>query len=728
MANESMFEGVSIFDAAANENAGIRDRALGVAQLGRGRVGVYGSALAGGMVTRGLASMAGMKTNEEQKAETITNIMSETQNLDRSDPNSIKLIAQKFIAAGYPEIGQKFYMRARTIEQENKTYNLEERKVDIQKQRLTLEEKVAADQSKQAWKNIGLSELQINNNMYKFEKGLEFDQSKFNYQQKQDSILNELANERMTIEQARLALSQNANAFTQAQVGVENTQWQQAYDLENYIKKAQVSQGWKRLSLDADQYKHMVFMDKAGLDLNTAKFAFEKANTAVINAISQGSLDIEKGRLILQQSSLAFDKHRAGVTDNQWLEEFELNKLLANADVKYKEAQTESVKLSNEYYPKARELEEALTQSQIAANTTKVVDDRLWIKDADGNSWHEATTADGKLLSDYDTAKEFGISADTKRILDAVWKEYQALYYTGGSLTENAKWGVPEHLSYDAVTNPKGMHKYPTFQDFAKMSVENGGHGGQIKVVAALEAAYGGEGTYVQHLRDTAVIDRKPNQIIRTDDSGESFLTEFSIDDLSQTYNISTDMLGQTAVFPKGENLDKDSNAQIIAELEAIRGAFAPDSVEYQAGTTRINEFISGFTTPKDVMTPSDAAVVSAAGGQMVEDTQAQVIASIPEALVPKTQVQEKAFENRTNEAVRMTGISREDGEWKQVGRVMPAKQNSAEYKKGTDGNWYRWSAKSTETLGLGKIISGVSGAMDTALEGVISNVASIYK
>jgi hypothetical protein len=28
MADESMFEGVSIFDAAANENTGIRDRAL----------------------------------------------------------------------------------------------------------------------------------------------------------------------------------------------------------------------------------------------------------------------------------------------------------------------------------------------------------------------------------------------------------------------------------------------------------------------------------------------------------------------------------------------------------------------------------------------------------------------------------------------------------------------------------------------------------------------------
>ena len=726
---ESMFEGVSLFDAAANENAGIRDRALGVAQLGRGRVGVYGSALAGGMVTRGLASMEGMKTNEERKAETITSIMSETQNLDRSDPNSIKLIAQKFIAAGYPEIGQKFYMRARTIEQENKTYNLEERRVENLESRLTFDEQVAADQSKQAWKSIGLSELQINNNMYKFEKGLEFDQSKFNYQQKQDGILNELANERMTLAQAELALKENANAFTQTQVGVENTQWQQAYDLENYVKKAQISQGWKRLSLDDKQYQHMVFIDKAGLDLNKAKFAFEKANTEVINAISQGSLDIEKGRLILQQSSLAFDKHRAGVTDKQWLKEFELNKLLANADVKYKEAQTAAVQLSNEYYPKAREMEEALTQSQIAANTTKVVDDRLWIKDADSNSWHEATTADGKLLSDYETAKGFGITADTKRIIDAVWKEYQQKYYTGGSLTEDAQWGVPENLAYDEVTNPNGLKTVPTFQDFAKMSVENGGHGGQVKVVAALQAAYGGEGTYVQHLRDTAVIDRKPNQIIRTDDSGEPFLTEFSVDDLSQTYNISTDILGQTAVFPKGENLDKDSNAQIIAELEAIRGAYPPDSIEYQAGTTRINEFISGFTTPKDVMTPSDAPVVAAAGGQMVEDTQAQVIASVPEALVPETQAQENALEKRTNEAVRMTGISKEDGEWKPVPKVHPKDQNNARFKKGTDGNWYEWSTKTQQdTSVLGETIGAVSGTMDTALEEIMSGVTSLYK
>ena len=294
----------------------------------------------------------------------------------------------------------------------------------------------------------------------------------------------------------------------------------------------------------------------------------------------------------------------------------------------------------------------------------------------------------------------------------------------------SAYFSAPHGVSsYDELTNPKGLHKYPTFQEFAKMSVENGGHGGQLKVVAALEAAYGGEGTYVQHLRDTAVIDRKPNQIIRTDDSGEPFLTEFSVDDLSQTYNISTDILGQTAVFPKGENLDKDSNAQIIAELEAIRGAYPPDSVEYQAGTTRINEFISGFTTPKDVMTPSDASVIQGPGGQMVEDTQAQVIASLPEALVPETQAQEKALENRTNEAVRMTGISKEDGEWKPVPKVHPKDQNNARFKKGTDGNWYEWSTKTQQdTSVLGETIGAVSGTMDTALEESMSGVTSLYK
>ena len=46
---ESMFgEGANIFDVASSENTNIRDRALDVAQLARGRVGVYANTLAGG--------------------------------------------------------------------------------------------------------------------------------------------------------------------------------------------------------------------------------------------------------------------------------------------------------------------------------------------------------------------------------------------------------------------------------------------------------------------------------------------------------------------------------------------------------------------------------------------------------------------------------------------------------------------------------------------------------
>ena len=115
---DSMFEGVSIFDAAANENTGIRDRALNVAQLGRGRVGVYGSALAGGMVTRGLAGMAGMKTQEEEKAETISSILQETKGLDRNDPKNLLVLAQKFANAGMPEVAQRFYQKSRDLTKE----------------------------------------------------------------------------------------------------------------------------------------------------------------------------------------------------------------------------------------------------------------------------------------------------------------------------------------------------------------------------------------------------------------------------------------------------------------------------------------------------------------------------------------------------------------------------------------------------------------------------------
>ena len=114
---DSMFgQGVNLFDIASGENADIRDRAKEVASLSRGRVGVYANTLAGGMVTSGLARMAGLKTPEEEKAEIISDIMQESVNLDPNDPKSLYILSDKFIAAGFPDIGSKFRERGRELD------------------------------------------------------------------------------------------------------------------------------------------------------------------------------------------------------------------------------------------------------------------------------------------------------------------------------------------------------------------------------------------------------------------------------------------------------------------------------------------------------------------------------------------------------------------------------------------------------------------------------------
>ena len=104
----------NIFDVASDENVGIRDRALEVAQLGRGGAGAYAAGLGGGMMMQGLAGMAGMKTQTEERKETIQNIMQSSGNLDPTDPNSSLILGNKFIKAGLVGIGQKFLDKAKT--------------------------------------------------------------------------------------------------------------------------------------------------------------------------------------------------------------------------------------------------------------------------------------------------------------------------------------------------------------------------------------------------------------------------------------------------------------------------------------------------------------------------------------------------------------------------------------------------------------------------------------
>lgn len=145
---EGMFQGMSMFDVASNENAGIRDRALQAAQLGRGRVAVYAAGLEGGMMAQGLARMAGMKTPEEEKSEAINTIMSQNANRDPNNPADLLHISRQFVAAGLPNYAQQFRDKARDVEVQNRTSTQTDRELDQRDARLTFDEgKLEADTS-----------------------------------------------------------------------------------------------------------------------------------------------------------------------------------------------------------------------------------------------------------------------------------------------------------------------------------------------------------------------------------------------------------------------------------------------------------------------------------------------------------------------------------------------------------------------------------------------------
>lgn len=135
-----MFQGMSMFDVASNENAGIRDRALQAAQLGRGRVAVYAAGLEGGMMAQGLARMAGMKTPEEEKSEAINTIMSQNANKDPNNPADLLHISRQFVAAGLPNYAQQFRDKARDVEVQNRTSAQTDRELDQRDARLTFDQ------------------------------------------------------------------------------------------------------------------------------------------------------------------------------------------------------------------------------------------------------------------------------------------------------------------------------------------------------------------------------------------------------------------------------------------------------------------------------------------------------------------------------------------------------------------------------------------------------------
>ena len=682
--NDTMFS--SVYDAATADNLSIKDNATRAAAAGRGMVGAQANALAGGMFAKGLAKMAGMKTPAQKKAEIITDVLKGTQNLNRDDPSSYKKIAQAFLQRGLPGEAQKFLDKAREIEVENRTYKLNQGTLAVQQGTLTLAEKSQQDDMDFKWKGF-------ENSKYEFAANMSFKEKQLNYQQAQDTILNNLSERRIDLDKALVLLQENDQKFTQSQTKEDNAFRDKTYELDSLRVKANIALGWAEHGLAAEQYKWGKYVDINGMAIDKKKLDFEIKTQAIMNKIMEENLSIDKAKLLLSQNELTFAKERAGITDAQWNKKYSLEKLIAEAEVKATEAQTEMQELKNAQYPKSIALDKLLTESQISSNNTKIVDDVLYVKDADSNSYHPATKADGTLLQDHEEAKQFGMTAEAKRMVDLVWKEYEKLYYTGGSLYEDARWAVPEALQY-SEDNPNGLKAVPSFQDFAKMSVENGGHGGQVNVVKALESAYGGENSYEAELFRKAKINRKEDEIVLGDSTG-SFTMKFDIGKMSEELSLPNELLSSVRQgTDENPNADKDTNAQTIAELQhMIEYGKEADKAGY---TAMLTDFIKSITpVPVESEAPAELGVNNNTES-LIEDT---IVEEAPQEAL------EQISNKRTEAAIKATGIT--EGSWQIKTGPFRAGQNknSAKYKQ-VDGVYYEWKAKDSGAVTLGAIAS----------------------
>jgi len=680
--NDTMFS--SVYDAATADNLSIKDNATRAAAAGRGMVGAQANALAGGMFAKGLAKMAGLKTPAQKKAEIITDVLKGTQNLNRDDPASYKKIAQAFLQRGLPGEAQKFLDKAREIEVENRTYKLNQGTLAVQQGTLTLAEKSQQDDIDFKWKGF-------ENSKYEFAANMSFKEKQQSYQAAQDAVLNNLSERRIDIDKALLQLSENDQKFSQSQTKEDNAFRDKTYELDSLRVKANIALGWSEHGLAAEQYKWGKYVDINGMALDKKKLNFEMRTQEIMNRISNENLDLEKAKLLLSQNELTFAKERASIDNNQWLKTYNLEKLIAEAEIRATEAQTEMQQLKNIQYPKSVALDKLLTESQISSNNTKIVDDVLYVKDADGNSYHPATKADGTLLQDHEEAKQFGMTAESKRMVDLVWKEYEKLYYTGGSLYEDARWAVPEELQW-SEDNPNGLKSVPSFQDFAKMSVENGGHGGQANVVKALESAYGGEGSYEAELFKKAKINRKEDEIVLGDSTG-SFTMKFDIGKMSEELRLPTELLSSVRQgTDENPNADKDTNAQTIAELQhMIEYGKEADKAGY---TAMLTDFIKSITpVPVDLEAPAELGVNNNTES-LVEET---IVEEAPQEAL------EKISEKRTEAAIKATGIT--EGSWQIKNGPVRDNPQSAKYKM-VDGVRYEWKAKNSGATSLGDITS----------------------
>lgn len=397
--NDLMFS--SVYDTATQDNLNIRDNATRAAAAGRGMVGAQANALAGGMFAKGLARMAGMKTPAQMKAEKITDIMKQSGNLDRNNPNSYKKIAQMFIQNGLPGEAQKFLDKAREIETSNRAFGLETRKTDL------LERRVISEESKTK-SDIGVQESRFELDFGKFEN-LKYQQdrdynlasseqerllAKDEYAKTQDAILNEIRNGDLDIARARQMLSENEFEFTkmfeQQKVDIQKDQWQQSYNLEELNSKAE---------------RELKLAQKDNIVIETENYTYN-------NNI--------KNSLIKAQTSAA--------------------ELKTKLDARQLE-----LPASGEYMMQTTENGEQLLRFNPEINNYEVV-----------------TGKEGVALGlEAVEAQEYGLSAEEARVYDNIWDQYKQRFFVADQFGEgNWKEGYPEFLDWarQNITGEEGLN------------------------------------------------------------------------------------------------------------------------------------------------------------------------------------------------------------------------------------------------------------------------------
>jgi len=391
---DSMFSAYgSIFDAATADNVGVRDRALSVAQLQPGRATVYGAHQAGGMLMQNLAGMAGMKTAEQQKAETITSIMKESQGLDPNDPQSARLLAQKFIQAGLPGIGQKFLERARTIDVKNQELALTGRQVTAEEERVDI---LGAKEVREG--SEFRAELEIKKSY------LEMDWGKFEHAKFQDKAYLDIATNKQTQDKAmddfEIANSKILNALRSKEIDITEA----------------------NSKLQANMFAFDQLRAKVGDEQWAAEFSEQQLNNAAARELKLA----QKDDIVIKTEAYTENNNILNALKVAETKAIEMETKLAEKDL--------TMPAKGEYI--MRDRGDGVEQ--------------LYRFDVDEGTYVEVLDADGVAigLENLD-AQEWGMNVEEQRVYDNIWDQYKQRFYVGTSFGDGHwKEGYPDFYEW----------------------------------------------------------------------------------------------------------------------------------------------------------------------------------------------------------------------------------------------------------------------------------------